>query len=152
MEEKKLDINSIIGFVLIALILIYMLYQNQPTPEELQAQEEARQEQVEADKVSEEAKDEFKTTPVDFTATQTTDSTQLATLQNKVGAFAYSASLSSAQDATTVLENDVLKIIVNNKGGYFEEVKLKQFTDFDSVPVYLIKDQNAILLGFELCQ
>jgi len=144
MEEKKLDINSIIGFVLIALILIYMLYQNQPTPEELQAQEEARQEQVEAEKVAEEAKDEFKTTPADFTATQTTDSTQLATLQNKVGAFAYSASLSSAQDATTVLENDVLKIIVNNKGGYFEEVKLKQFTDFDSVPVYLIKDQNAI--------
>ena len=144
MEEKKLDINSIIGFVLIALILIYMLYQNQPTPEEIQAQEEARQEQVEAEKVAEESKDEFKTTPADFTATQTTDSTQLAALQNRIGAFAYSVSLPSAQDATTVLENDVLKIIVNNKGGYFEEVKLKQFTNYDSVPVYLIKDQNAL--------
>ncbi len=144
MEEKKLDINSIIGFVLIALILVYMLYQNKPTPEELQAQEEAQQEQIEAEKVANEAKDDFKATPADFTATQTTDSTQLANLQNKIGAFAYSASLPSAQDNTTVLENDVLKITVNNKGGYFEEVKLKQFTDFDSVPVYLIKDQNAI--------
>ena len=144
MEEKKLDINSIIGFVLIALILIYMLYQNQPTPEELQAQEEAKQEQVEAEKKAKETKDEFKATPSDFTTTQTTDSTQLVALQNRIGAFAYSASLPSAQEATTVLENDVLKIKVNNKGGYFEEVKLKQFTNYDSVPVYLIKDQNAL--------
>jgi len=144
MEEKKLDINSIIGFVLIALILVYMLYQNQPTPEELQAQEEAKQEQIEAEKVAEDAKDEFQATPTDFTATQTADSTQLADLQNRIGSFAYSASLPSAQDATTVLENDVLKITVNNKGGYFEEVKLKEFVNHDSVPVYLIKDQNAL--------
>ncbi|MCK0178063.1 membrane protein insertase YidC [Flavobacteriaceae bacterium S0862] len=144
MEEKKLDINSIIGFVLIALILVYMLYQNQPTPEELQAQEEAKQEQIEAERVAEDAKDEFQATPTDFTATQTADSTQLAALQNRIGSFAYSASLPSAQDATTVLENDVLKITVNNKGGYFEEVKLKEFVNHDSVPVYLIKDQNAL--------
>jgi len=32
MEEKKLDLNSIIGFVLIFAILAYMLWQNQPTP------------------------------------------------------------------------------------------------------------------------
>ena len=38
MEEKKLDINSIIGFVLIFGILLWMLYNNQPTPEELEAQ------------------------------------------------------------------------------------------------------------------
>jgi len=35
MEEKKLDLNSIIGFVLISGILIWMLYSNAPTPEEL---------------------------------------------------------------------------------------------------------------------
>ena len=144
MEEKKLDLNSIIGFILIAGILIYMLYQNQPTPEELQAQEEAKQEQLEAQKKAEEANDTFKTTTADFTATQTTDSTQLANLRNKIGDFAYSASLPSATDATTVLENEVLQIKVNNKGGYFAEVKLKQFVNHDSVPVYLIKDQSAI--------
>ena len=45
MEEKKLDINSIIGFVLIFGILVYMMYQNTPTPEELEAQKQAEQEQ-----------------------------------------------------------------------------------------------------------
>ena len=48
MEEKKLDINSIIGFLLIGGILLYMLWQNQPTPEQLAEQEEAKQEQLAA--------------------------------------------------------------------------------------------------------
>ena len=46
MEEKKLDINSIIGFLLIGGILLFMLWQNQPTPEELAEQEQAKQEQL----------------------------------------------------------------------------------------------------------
>ena len=46
MEDKKLDLNSIIGFLLIGAILLYMLWQNQPTPEQLAAQEEAQQEQI----------------------------------------------------------------------------------------------------------
>jgi YidC/Oxa1 family membrane protein insertase len=33
MEEKKNDLNSLIGFALIGAILLYMMYQNQPTPE-----------------------------------------------------------------------------------------------------------------------
>ena len=144
MEEKKLDLNSIIGFILIALILVYMLYQNRPTPEEIEAQEKAKQEQVEADKKADEVKDEFVATPTEFSAASVTDSVQLATLKNRIGAFAYSASLASAQDEFTILENDVLYIKVNNKGAYFAEVKLKQFVNYDSIPIYLIKDQNAI--------
>ena len=46
MEEKKLDLNSIIGFILIFGILVYMMYTNQPTPEEIEAEEKAKQEQV----------------------------------------------------------------------------------------------------------
>ena len=38
MEEKKFDFNTIIGFVLIGAILLFMLWQNQPTPEEIEAQ------------------------------------------------------------------------------------------------------------------
>ena len=35
MEEKKLDLNTVIGYILIFGILLYMLWQNQPTPEEI---------------------------------------------------------------------------------------------------------------------
>jgi len=144
MEEKKLDLNSIIGFILIAGILVYMLYQNRPTPEEIEAQEKAKQEQVQAEEKEKEVKDEFQTTAEDFSATAATDSTQLSNLKNRIGAFAYSSSLPSAQDEFTIFENEVLYIKVNNKGGYFSEVKLKQFVTYDSIPVYLIKDQNSI--------
>ena len=38
MEDKKLDLNSIIGFVLIFGILIWIMFQNQPTEKEKLAQ------------------------------------------------------------------------------------------------------------------
>ncbi|MDO9138323.1 MAG: membrane protein insertase YidC, partial [Lutibacter sp.] len=37
MEEKKFDINSLIGFVLLGAIILWWMYSNQPTPEELEA-------------------------------------------------------------------------------------------------------------------
>ena len=43
MEEKKFDFKSLIGFVLISGVLMWMMYSNQPTPEELEAQEKAKQ-------------------------------------------------------------------------------------------------------------
>ena len=60
MEEKKLDFKSIIGFVLIFGILIFMFYQNQPTPEELEAQK-AEQAQIEAEEAK--AEEAAKTAP-----------------------------------------------------------------------------------------
>ncbi|MCH7525483.1 MAG: membrane protein insertase YidC [Bacteroidetes bacterium] len=146
MEEKKLDINSIIGFILIAGILMYMLWQNQPTPEEIAEQEKALQEQIDAEnKANEKAAETFVTTPADFSLEATSDSLQLVNLRNRIGDFAYSASVSSATQGETIIENEVLYLKVNNKGGYLTEVRLKQFTDYDSVPIYLIKDQNSIL-------
>ena len=83
MEEKKLDINSIIGFVLIFGILAYMLWQNQPSPEELEAQEKAEQEQVEAEKKVKAQEEQTKvTTAVDYVIGSEVDSLQLINLQN----------------------------------------------------------------------
>ncbi len=145
MEEKKFDLNSIIGFVLIFGILLWMLYNNQPTPEELEAQEQAKQEQVEAEKKAKEAEasETLVTTSEDYSISNPQDSVQMAELQNKIGAFAYSANAINSQEET-VLENEVLYLKVNNKGGYITEAKLKKFTRYDSLPVHLIKDQNSI--------
>ena len=45
MEEKKFDFNSLIGFVLLGAIMIWWMYTNQPTPEEIEA-DKIKQEQV----------------------------------------------------------------------------------------------------------
>ncbi|WP_242085347.1 membrane protein insertase YidC [Aestuariivivens sediminis] len=141
MEEKKLDINSIIGFVLIFGILMYMLWQNQPTPEELEAQEEAKQEQVKATQQTEEPDQQVHITSTELPLGETTDSLQLVNMQNKWGAFAYSAMNSS--DAETSIENELLALKFSNKGGYLSEVKLKEFVDYNDKSIYLIKENNA---------
>jgi len=141
MEEKKFDINSIIGFVLIFGILAYMLWQNQPTPEELEAQEKTKQEQVEAEKNAENKKENAVATVEDYSVGAGVDSLQQIQLKNKLGAFAYSAI--NATNKETVVESDLLALKFNNKGGYLSEVRLKQFVDYDSLPIYLVKDNNA---------
>ena len=141
MEEKKLDINSIIGFILIFGILAYMLWQNQPTPEEIEQQEKVKQEQVEAQKQANQLEQTKVTTAKNFTTGSVTDSIQQIALKNKLGAFAYSAILAS--DKQTHIETDFLALTFNNKGGYLSEVKLKKFVNFDSIPIYIIKDNNS---------
>jgi len=141
MEEKKLDLNSIIGFVLIFAILAYMLWQNQPTPEQIEAQEKAKQEQVEAQQKVIEEEQTLVTTAGDYAVGSGADSLQIVQLKNKLGAFAYSAIKST--DKETVVESDLLALKFNNKGGYLSEVRLKEFVDYDSIPIFMIKDNNA---------
>ncbi|MFV0539694.1 MAG: membrane protein insertase YidC [Aestuariibaculum sp.] len=142
MEEKKLDVRSIIGFVLIFGILMYMLWQNQPTQEELEAQEKAKQEQVEAEQKAKKQEEATKiATANEFSISNPTDSLQLANLKNKLGAFAYSAT--KVSDSETLVESDVLSLIFKNRGGYLSEIKLKKFVDFNNKPIYIIKDNNA---------
>src|SRR5690606_12257132 len=148
MEQKKFDFNSLIGFLLIGGILIWMLYLNKPTEEELQA-EKAKTEAAAKEKAQVEKSKQ------DITLAQATsdtmdsvkpgDSCAYEQLKNKLGSFAYSGTLTSATDAKTVLENDVLKLEISNKGGYITDALLKDFHKYDSVPIYLIKNGTASL-------
>lgn len=143
MEEKKLDINSIIGFVLIFGIILWYFYQTQPTPEELEAQKKAQQEQVEAEKQVSKQTETLVTTSEDYTNTKVLDSAQQVALQNKVGSFAYALTLPSASSEQTTVETDVFELKFNTKGGHLAQVKLRNFVDYDSVPIYLVKDNNS---------
>ncbi len=136
MEEKKFDVNSIIGFVLIFGILIFMFYQNQPTPEELEAQK-AKQEQIDAVEIPEDADTETSVTQTPQLDLQ--DSSAVANYQGKLGAFGFT----KPSNEITTLENDVLLLKISNKGGQIVEAKMKSFVTYDSVPVYLVKDGNA---------
>ena len=135
MEEKKLDINSIIGFVLIFGILIFMFYQNRPTPEELEAQK-AQEEQVaeQNDNVVNEQENNSAPAPINLQ-----DSTAIANYKGKIGAFGFT----EPSEKITKLENDLVSLEISNKGGQIVEARMKQFHTYDSIPVYLIKDGNA---------
>ena len=132
MEEKKFDLKSIIGFVLIFILLLWVMNNNRPTQEDL-AKRKAEQEQAAAAK-----------NPQNNTATAATAD---------LGAFAYGNAQATAKDGVTVIENKDVKLTINNKGGDLKEVLLKQFKTYESMPVYLIKDKNAIFaLNFKTTQ
>ena len=61
----------------------------------------------------------------------------------RLGDFAYSASLHVDENASTVLENDLVKLSISNKGGQITEALLKTYKTYDSLPLYMIKDANA---------
>jgi len=142
MEEKKFDVNSLIGFVLLGAIMLWYLYTNQPTPEELAKQKiehvqdsiQKAQQLLNKDTIQPEAT---------VTETNPSDSINVANAQSQLGVFGYSATLPSAKVNETVIENDLLKIKVSNKGGQITEVELKNYKTHDSLPLYLVKANNA---------
>ncbi|MCD9575749.1 membrane protein insertase YidC [Flavobacterium soyae] len=146
MEEKKFDLNSIIGFVLIFGILIWIMYQNQPSEKEIAA-EKAKKELVAKQEAQAKA-DKAKTVAAPITAAAPGDTVQLAQLQKTLGGFAYSATLPSAKESFTTIENEKIKLKIANKGGYIVEAVLKEFKKFEKNSgqlVELIKDNNSNL-------
>lgn len=141
MEEKKVDFKSIIGFVLISGVLMWMMYSNQPTKEELEAQQKAKQEQVEQTKQQNNV-----TTNENVVVASTNDSLSQLKAQQALGAFAYSTTLPSAKNDITEIKNEVLSLKVSNKGGYITEATVLGFERFEKNSgqlVQLIKDNNA---------
>ncbi|PHR70599.1 MAG: membrane protein insertase YidC, partial [Lutibacter sp.] len=138
MEQKKFDVNSLIGFILLGAIGMYWIYSNQPTPEELEkAKIERIQDSIQAiQKVATPIVTQEKTIEV------LSDSLKIANAQNDLGSFANSSTISS--EGTTVIENDVLRLTIANKGGQIVEAFLKEYTTFHDDPVKLIQDNNAL--------
>ena len=146
MEQKKLDINSIVGFVLIFGILIWIMYQNQPDPKVIAAEKAQKELVAKAAKAKELEQKSIEKAAVAVATTG--DSTQLAQLQKTLGNFAYSATLPSAKGDFTTIENGVVKLKIANKGGFIVEAILKQHEKFKKGSgqlVELIKDNNANL-------
>lgn len=144
MEENKFDLNTFIGFMLIGAILLWMLYQNQPTEQELLA-EAAAIEQVasETNQENTTAQNDSAKPIINEEATQEDLTEQTERLKNQFGDFAYAATQPSWTDQTTVLENDLLSLVISNKGGYIVSAELKNETQYQGAPVYLIKDGNS---------
>ena len=148
MEKKNFDVNSLIGFVLIGGILVWMLYMQKPSEEEVQAEKaktEAAAKENEASENQEAQDTTLQEATQEMAVANAQDSMAIEKLKNRLGSFAYSGTLPSAKENTTVIEIEVLYLEVSNKGGYITEARLKNHTTYDSLQVSLIKDGNSSL-------
>ena len=132
MEEKKFDVNSFIGMILIGGILLWWMNSSQP---EINQNTETISEQIiNSDSVK---KQNSKTS----LPSVINDSLKQVKIQNQLGAFAYS--IVNSSEGTTTLENEVLLLKINNKGGQITEALIKGYQTYDSLPLHMIKDNNA---------
>ena len=132
MEEKKFDVNSFIGMILIGGILIWWMSSTQP--EMNQNKETTSEQTIKSDSVA--YQNNASSIP-----SVVNDSIKQVEIQNQLGAFAYSSVNSS--EGTTTLENEVLLLKINNKGGQIIEALIKGYQTYDSLPLHMIKDNNA---------
>lgn len=126
MEENKFDPYQFIGFVLIAIILTWMLYDQNP---------ENEQDVLESKKESNEIKSSIK---------ENSDSPQL----DDLGEFSDIISLKRVNEPISI-QNSKLKIKFNSLGGQIVELSLKDFTNHKGDSLYIIKNNNNFNVEFK---
>ena len=140
MEEKKLDGKTILGFVLITGLMLWMMYNNISDEKKSMAEDtkKAKTEKVE----------QAKQQAIQAAVATTSDSAKPKALEGVLGSFAYSASLPSAKENVTEIKNELLTLKIANKGGYISEAVVNNFEQFhkgSNKPIEIIKNNNANL-------
>ena len=129
MEQKKFDINSFIGMILLGGILLYWINTNKP--------DETIETSIKTEQVVASSKKSTESSNLFFE----NDSLKKAAISNALGAFAQSAI--NGSEGTSVLENELVKLTINNKGGQIIEAQIKNYKTYDSLPLFMVKDKNA---------
>ena len=116
MEEKRIDPLQIIGFFLLFLVLIWMMYdQSEMMEQNAQAKANA--------------------------PTQTVNNNP----QPEQVAITINAPvlMDSIPEQITTIQNELLRLSITSKGGFIEEAEINAYTNYLDEQVYIIKDANT---------
>ena len=131
MEEKKLDPYQLIGFVLIALIMTWMLMRQQD--QNLNNQDKVKSESENLNK----------------TEKQLLSQNSKQTNNESVG-FEDLIFSPEKEEEFYQLENNLIKIVISNKGGEITKVNLKNFDNYLKEPLNLVHNNQTTDLVFKL--
>jgi YidC/Oxa1 family membrane protein insertase len=142
--------NQIIGFTLIFAIIFLWARLNAPSEEELARQKAEREaiQQVEETPASPLAASPDTLSEVETEDQAAVDSIALDSRRSQYGIF---AAASLGEEETYVLENQKMRLVFSNKGGYIKEALLKDYLkvheDADTredvkSPLYLLNDER----------
>ena len=139
-----MDKNTVIGFLLIAGIVIGFTFLNKPSKEQLERQKRyndsialvQRQQQA-----AQAQTDSAAALALNKDSVALNDTAKLAQKTDAFGAFSASA---FGEEKFYEIESDYLKLKISNKGGRVYSVNLKKYKTHDSLPLILFdKDENA---------
>jgi YidC/Oxa1 family membrane protein insertase len=133
--------DTIIGFVLIGLVIVVFTWLNQPTPEQIEAirlkDSIARVEQA---KLLEEQNKQKETPEASFAGLP--DSVKAERLAAAYGVF---SGAMVGNDDVNVLQNDLIELHVNNKGGRVTYARLKEYDNYEGKPLVLFENNDSNL-------
>ena len=135
-----MDKNTIIGFVLIALILFGFGFLNRPNKEEVARQQRERDSIALVNqklRIEQELAKQALALLAD--STQKADPTAISDI---FGAFSAAA---EGQEELFIVENEVLKLTFSNKGGRIVSAQLKNYRTHDSLPLMLFDGDESSL-------
>lgn len=140
-----MDRNTTIGLVLIFAVLIGFSYLNRPSQEEIEA---AKRKRDSIEMVQRELAENAEKVAQEVAQIPTIDSLNADStvnkdeqLRNLYGDF---AGASAGTEKLITLENNLMRLVLSNKGGKIHSVELKNFKRFDASPLYLIEANNAV--------
>lgn len=141
-----MDKNTILGFLLIAAIVIGFTWLNKPSEEQMALRKRyndsiavVQQQQKQTQSIQDSTKQMLAI--ADSTALQN-DSAATALRSDAYGDFSASA---FGEEKFYTLENEVLKIVLSNKGGRVYSAELKKFKAQDDKPLLLFDKEESSL-------
>ena len=141
-----MDKNTITGFVLIGLLLFAFSWFNQPSAEHIEAQRRYQDSLYQIEVSAQQAVEANRVANSLSAIVESVDSTKMAQLQQTYGGFA--EAMTGVNESVT-LENDVLELRFNTKGGSLVYARLKDYATHDSLPLVLF-DETQTSLSFDL--
>ena len=141
-----MDKNTIVGFLLIAAIVIGFTWLNKPSEEEIAQRKRyndsitlVQQQQQQAQLIQDSVRQ--MTANADSAVLQN-DSAATALIADVYGDFSVSA---AGEETFYTLENEVLKLVLSNKGGRIYSAELKEFKAQNDEPLILFDKQESSL-------
>jgi len=135
-----MDKNTVIGFSLMGLIIIGFFWINQPTDKQKEAyrqyQDSIRTVRAEENKLAQELAglEEARLTA------EESDSVKMLKAADKYGAF---SAATIGENEIISLENPLIKLELNTKGGDVNRVTLKEFNTYRGDPVVLLEGEDS---------
>ena len=131
MEEKKLDPYQLIGFVLIALIMTWMLMRQQEQ------------------NLNNQAKVKSESESLNESENKLSNQNSKQTVKESLGVENLNYSTVKEEEFYQ-LENNLIKIVISSKGGQITKANLKKFDNYLKEPLNLVENNQTTNLVFKL--
>ena len=131
MEEKKLDPYQLIGFVLIALIMTWMLMRQQEQ------------------NLNNQAKVKSESESLNESENKLSNQNSKQTIKESLGVENLNYSTVKEEEFYQ-LENNLIKIVISSKGGQITKANLKKFDNYLKEPLNLVENNQTTNLIFKL--